>query len=130
MIQPVKWLKGVNQHKTLIVYSLGNFLNGQETGTEKNHLGGSIQFKISNNHSDTKIDDVKWRSIVNHYEMSDPYNENTRKNFKVYMLDKYNNDLAAKHGIQYQKEAKMTKQQLQNTTKKVIDKEFLDEKSY
>lgn len=57
-----------NNHKTLVAYSLGNFLNGQETGTESNHLGGSIQFDIKKQLGQTYIDNVKWRSIVNHYE--------------------------------------------------------------
>lgn len=46
VIQPVKWVKGKDNHKTLVAYSLGNFLNGQATGTEKNILGGNIRFNL------------------------------------------------------------------------------------
>lgn len=47
VIQPVKWVKGKNNHKTLVIYSLGNFLNGQNTGNESNNLCGSINFDIT-----------------------------------------------------------------------------------
>ena len=130
VIQPVEWVKGTQNHKTLVAYSLGNFLNGQETGTESNHLGGSIQFKIANNHNDTKISDVKWRSIVNHYEMTAPYNNDSRHHFKVYMLNDYPNKLADQHGLQYQRNTNMSKSQLQQITTNVIDKRFLDNNSY
>lgn len=130
VIQPVVWIKGTNNHKTLVAFSLGNFLNGQETGNESNHLGGSIQFKIANNHNDTKIDDVKWRSIVNHYEMTDPYNDDSRHHFKVYLLDDYRNNSINKHGLQYEEDAKMSKSQLQHITKDVINKQFFDSRSY
>ncbi|RIM13060.1 CapA family protein, partial [Staphylococcus cohnii] len=32
VIQPIEWVKGKDNHKTLVAYSLGNFLNGQSTG--------------------------------------------------------------------------------------------------
>ncbi|MEJ7247910.1 CapA family protein, partial [Staphylococcus epidermidis] len=34
VIQPVKWVKGSEGNRTLVAYSLGNFLNGQSTGNE------------------------------------------------------------------------------------------------
>ncbi|MBU0438189.1 CapA family protein [Staphylococcus succinus] len=130
VIQPVKWVQGKNNHKTLVAYSLGNFLNGQETGTESNHLGGSIQFDIKKQLGQTYIDNVKWRSIVNHYETQNQRLGSLKKNFELYMLDDYTNDLAKKHGVQYQDDSHMSKTHLNEITKNVIDDEFLDKASY
>ena len=43
VIQPVEWIKGKDHHRTLVAYSLGNFLNGQETGniSAKRHHDGA-----------------------------------------------------------------------------------------
>lgn len=130
VIQPVKWKKGTNGHKTLVAYSLGNFLNGQETGTASNDLGGSIEFDIDKKENKNKIKNVKWRSIVNHYEIKDPSDLDTRHNFKLYMLDDYTDKLSNKHGRNHKKHGNMDKSHLEHITKDVIDKKYLDSKSY
>lgn len=130
VIQPVEWKKGTNGHKTLVAYSLGNFLNGQETGTASNDLGGSIEFDIDKKENQNKIKNVKWRSIVNHYEIKDPSDLDTRHNFKLYMLDDYTNKLSNKHGRNHKKNGNMDKSRLEHITKDVIDKKYLDSKSY
>ena len=130
VIQPVKWKKGTNGHKTLVAYSLGNFLNGQETGTASNDLGGSIEFDIDKKENKNKIKNVKWRSIVNHYEIKDPSDLDTRHNFKLYMLDDYTDKLSNKHDRNHKKHGNMDKSRLEHITKDVIDKKYLDSKSY
>ena len=35
-----------DHHQTLVAYSLGNFLNGQDTGNEHNQLLGRLNFDI------------------------------------------------------------------------------------
>ncbi|MBF7019586.1 CapA family protein [Staphylococcus sp. 18_1_E_LY] len=130
VIQPVEWKKGTNGHKTLVAYSLGNFLNGQETGTTSNDLGGSIEFDIDKKENKNKIKNVKWRSIVNHYEIKDPSDLDTRHNFKLYMLDDYTDKLSNKHGRNHKKHGNMDKSRLEHITKDVIDNKYLDSKSY
>ena len=82
VIQPVEWIKGKDHHRTLVAYSLGNFLNGQETGNESNDLLGRIEFKIMKTPKAVKIENVKWRSMVNYYELSDVYNKTVKKTLK------------------------------------------------
>src|SRR5699024_12363958 len=60
VIQPVKWIKGKNNHKTLVAYSLGNFLNEQSTGDENNIIGGNIALNIKKTHKAIEINNVKW----------------------------------------------------------------------
>ena len=61
MIQPVKWVDGREGNRTLVAYSLGNFLNGQSTGSESNDLLGRIDFKISKKDKQFQVQDVKWK---------------------------------------------------------------------
>ena len=129
VIEPVKWVEGKDGNKTLVAYSLGNFLNGQATGNESNDLLGRLNFKLVKNPKGVKVENVKWRSMVNHYELANLYDKNSKRDFKVYPLHDYTNQLAEKHGLHYVNGANMTKERLQEITKDVIDKEFLDDKS-
>ena len=98
MIQPVKWVDGREGNRTLVAYSLGNFLNGQSTGSESNDLLGRIDFKISKKDKQFQVQDVKWRSMVNYYELTQHQNQFLKSNFEVMMLDDYNDNDAAHHG--------------------------------
>ncbi|MFD2760101.1 CapA family protein [Lentibacillus juripiscarius] len=44
VLQPVDWVKGKNGHRTLAVYSLGNFLSGQDEFYRR--IGGIFKFAI------------------------------------------------------------------------------------
>ena len=68
VIQPVEWIKGKDHHRTLVAYSLGNFLNGQETGNESNDLLGRIEFKIIKTPKAVKLKTLNgevWLIIMN-----------------------------------------------------------------
>ena len=82
VIEPVKWVKGKDGNKTLVAYSLGNFLNGQATGNESNDLLGCLNFKLVKNPKGVKVENVKWRSMVNHYELANVYDKNSKKILK------------------------------------------------
>ena len=130
VIQPVKWVKAKNHHhKTLVAYSLGNFLNGQYSGDENNQLLGRIHFDIVKEPKGVHLENVKWTSMVNHYEQARPTNKQTRQHFKIYNLDDYTSQLAQKHGLQYDSDSEWNVKHLQDITKDVIDNKFLNEKS-
>lgn len=57
-------------------------MNGQETGNESNDLLGRLEFKIMKTPKAVKIENVKWRSMVNYYELSDVYNKTVKKTLK------------------------------------------------
>ncbi|GAA0597404.1 CapA family protein [Virgibacillus siamensis] len=44
VLQPVDWVKGVNGNKTLVAYSLGNFLSGQDEFYRR--IGGIFKFSV------------------------------------------------------------------------------------
>ena len=130
VIQPIQWVKGDNNHQTLVAYSLGNFLNGQSTGNESNALGGNLQFNIEKQPKGITIKDVKWKSLVTHYDIANPIDSNTRQNFKMYALDDYSNNKAKKHALNSKPKNEMTKDKLEAITKKVIGDRYLDDSSY
>lgn len=130
VIQPIQWVKGDNNHQTLVAYSLGNFLNGQSTGNESNALGGNLQFNIEKQPKGITIKDVKWKSLVTHYDIANPLDSNTRQNFKMYPLADYSNNKAKQHALNATAENEMTKDKLESITKKVIDNQYLDDNSY
>lgn len=130
VIQPIEWVKGKDNHKTLVAYSLGNFLNGQSTGDESNVLGGNIRFNIEKLPKGVTIKNVKWQSLITHYEIDNPLDDNTRHRFKMYPLKRYDDKSAKHHALSYDHENDVTKQRLETITKDVIDKQYLTPDSY
>ena len=129
VIQPVKWVDGREGNRTLVAYSLGNFLNGQSTGNESNDLLGRIDFKISKKDKQFQVQDVKWRSMVNYYELTQHQNQFLKSNFKVMMLDDYNDKDASHHGRNQMDSSSMSPAHLRDITRSVIDKQYLDNRS-
>ena len=99
VIQPVTWVTGENGNKTLVVYSLGNFLSGM-LGID-NIVSGMIQFDFVKNadSNDISIENVEWVPLVTHYTGVASDILNTRKNFTVYKLSDYTEELASQHGL-------------------------------
>ena len=99
VIQPVTWVTGENGNKTLVVYSLGNFLSGM-LGID-NIVSGMIQFDFVKNadSNDMSIENVEWVPLVTHYTGVASDILNTRKDFTVYKLSDYTEELASQHGL-------------------------------
>ena len=62
---------------------------------------GRINFDVVKEPKGVHLENVKWTSMVNHYEQARPTNKQTRQHFKIYNLDDYTSQLAEKHGLQY-----------------------------
>ena len=125
VIQPVEWVEGKNGNRTLVVYSLGNFLSAMSTGTENNVLGGMISFDFVLTEEEKAIENVKWDPIVMHYTGNKTDAADSRKNFRIYQLEDYTEELAGQHTLNSAEGNKILKDSLQQTTKTVIDTEFL-----
>lgn len=89
VIEPCEWIESENGNRCVVYYSLGNFVSRQKE--VKNLLGGmaSLEFKKSGGEKSVT---AKFTPIVTHYD----YNS---RNFVVYRLGDYTNDLASGHGI-------------------------------
>ena len=93
VIGPMAWVENSDGsgHKTLVAYSLGNFLSDHETPGPRNELEGMLicDFVVENDGTIT-IENVKWTPLVNHTNAD-------RWNFAVYALKDYTAELAAEN---------------------------------
>ncbi|MBQ7646066.1 MAG: CapA family protein [Clostridia bacterium] len=134
VIQPMKWVENSNGRRTLLVYSLGNFISGMQDGF--NMLGGMLSMNVyRDNDGNCGLKDVQFIPIVTHYvKKSAVRSDDTgHREYKIYLVKDYTEELASKHGVQiWDKSHKptlvggaFTKENLVATVKKYIPSEFL-----
>lgn len=122
-IQPVEWVEGQDGHETLVAYSLGNFLSASLYG--ENILGGTINFDFVNEDEDYYIDNVSWEPVVTHFTKEDENDiMGSRRNFKVYFLEDYSDELADQHAIQGYEGNEISMDFFQNLASEVVSDEF------
>ena len=93
VLQEVKWINRPDGKKTLIAYSLGNFISNMYPAI--NMVGGILTFDIvkttKNGESNTVIQNAKIIPVVTHLNMR-------RKGYQVYRFEDYTGELAKSHG--------------------------------
>ena len=97
-LQPVEWIEGEQGNKTLVAYSLGNFVSGMME--EETQLGAMISLDFVKDEGELKIENVVLTPLANHYtidSLADAYG--TRDNFTVYRLKDYSEDMSSEHGL-------------------------------
>ena len=123
VIEPIEWIKS-NEHQTLVIYSLGNFVHGMlELETQ---LGGMVTMDFLKKEDQVTIENVKWHSLVNHFEGSAEDIMNTRANFTVYPLVDYSEELAKTHGLNGYNGIEVSRKWFEEKTHEVIDETFLE----
>lgn len=65
VIQPLEWVNGVNGNKTLVAYSLGNFLSTMETVDTQ--LEGMLSLDFVKKEGVVTIENIIWTPLVNHF---------------------------------------------------------------
>ncbi len=88
VIGPMEWRQGKDGHRTLVAYSLGNFISNHEAPLYTNELEGMLQCDFVKTAEGVRIENVAWVPLVNHTEPG---------NYAVYMLRDYTPELAARH---------------------------------
>ena len=88
IIQPVSWLTGQNGNKTLVAYSLGNFLSTMET--TETQLEGMLSLDFVKKDKQVVIENIAWTPLINHF------GDDT---VAVYPLSKYPQDKLAQHFV-------------------------------
>jgi poly-gamma-glutamate synthesis protein (capsule biosynthesis protein) len=125
ILQPIEWVTGVNQNRTLVVYSLGNFI--AHSLTDYNTLGGMVTFDfvVAADNSVT-VENVQFEPTVAHY-VADPGNvENSRRDFKIYKLEDYSEELALQHGLNGYEGFEISPDNYLSIVKNVIPAEMLE----
>lgn len=121
VIQPVEWhTNDVNNNKTLICYSLGNFISGQSRAN--NMIGGLFQFDIiktydENGNSSISIENPYFVPTITHYDAN-------FSNIRNYILKDYTPELAKKHGVK-SNDSQFSYEYVENIVNSIIPKEFL-----
>lgn len=117
VIQPVEYIINNDGRKTLVAYSLGNFISAQNRGPRM--LGGMLNFEVVKNNTSGEVilENVKFSGVVTHYG----YNYS---NIRIYHLSDYTEELASKHGV-ISKTSDFSLQYLYDILNEVIDKQFL-----
>lgn len=117
VIQPVEYITNQDGRKTLVAYSLGNFISAQNRGPRM--LGGMLNFEIVKNNATGEIalENVKFSGVVTHFGYG-------CSNIRVYPLEAYTEELASKHGV-LSKTSDFSLQYLYDILNEVIDKQFL-----
>lgn len=118
VIQPLEYIENDDGRKTLVAYSLGNFISAQNRGPRM--LGGMLNFDVVKNNSTGRIslENVKFNGTVTHYGQN-------CSNVRVYPLDEYTAELANSHGVR-SKTADFSLKYLYDILNEVIDGKFLD----
>lgn len=117
VIQPVEYITNRDGRKTLVAYSLGNFISAQNRGPRM--LGGMLNFEVVKNNTTGEIvlENVKFSGVVTHFGYG-------CSNIRVYPLEAYTEELASKHGV-ISKTSDFSLQYLYDILNEVIDKQFL-----
>lgn len=89
VIGDVSWVEGENGNKTLVCYSLGNFLSHHDYPDAYNELEGMISCNfVKNAEGKISIEDVAFIPLVNHTD-----DENS--DYVIYAVKDYSNELAS-----------------------------------
>lgn len=121
VIQTVEWKTNrENGNKTLICYSLGNFISAQSKGN--NMLGGLFQFEIVKNYDldgneEVIIENPYFVPTITHYDSN-------YTNIRNYILSDYTPEMAAKHGVKAI-DSRFSYEYIENIVYSVIPEKFL-----
>ncbi len=92
ILQGVEWITTADGSRTLVAYSLGNFISTQYYA--KNMIGGMLSFEIVMKDGVCRIESPILNPTVTQYSMN-------RDSLEVYLLEDYTEELAKAHGTNY-----------------------------
>ncbi len=100
-LEPMEWMEGTDGHKMLLAYSIGNFLSGMHEG--QTTLEGMLSFDVrkDSESGNITIENPILTPIVAHYtyvRSVDSQRDSGYRNFKLYDLKDYTEELASQHG--------------------------------
>lgn len=113
VIGPLAWVEGSSGHRTLVAYSLGNFLSNHNEPFPLIELEGMLGCTFVKGEDGVRIEDVSWTPLVNHTEDGA---------HAVYALRDYTPELAARHACLGELEDPLG--WFAETTRQVIGDEF------
>ncbi|MCF0106281.1 MAG: CapA family protein [Holdemanella sp.] len=122
-IQPIEWVTGKDGNKTLVAYSLGNFIGGMLT--TDNAIGGMFCFDVVKNKDSYTVENVEWKPTFIHFEGNQDNILAERYNYAAYLVEDYTDKLAAKHVLNGYDGNVVSLDYINQVTKDVISSEYL-----
>lgn len=117
VIQEMKWKENEEGHKTLIVYSLGNFISTMYYPW--NMFGGYLSLDIVKDEDGARVENPLFNPTMCHYSM-------TRRALKMYTLENYSQELYDTHGTTLKSSA-YSYDKIIAKVKSTISEEFLSD---
>lgn len=115
VIQPVEWIERENGSRTLVAYSLGNFISQQNRAPRM--IGGILHYDITKDSDKVTVDNVRFETIVTHFV-------NGSHDVQIYKLSNYTDTLAKAQAERLQ-QSDFSLKYINDYVNRVIDKEFL-----
>lgn len=117
VIQPVEWIEKDDGSRTLVAYSLGNFISQQNRAPRM--IGGMLRYDLTKDFSSGKvtISNVTFETIVTHFV-------NNKHDIQIYRLSQYNDTLAKAQASRL-KQSDFSMKYINDYVNRVIDSEFL-----
>ena len=106
-LQPMEWKTSSTGHKMLLTYSIGNFVSGMQEA--QCVLEGMLSFDVVKHGDNVTVENPLLTPVVCHYVKGKVVNsklDTGYREFKVYRLKDYTEDLAAVHGVHYYEKRK------------------------
>ncbi len=116
IIQPVEWHENTDGSRTLITYSLGNFISTQYYSY--NMVGGMLNFDIVKKDGVCVLENPVMDITVTQYSKD-------RDSLQIYMLEDYTEDLARAHGCTVKHSPDFSLQWIDSHVRGIIAEEFL-----
>lgn len=120
VLQPMKWADRPDGGKTLIMYSLGNFLSGMQYS--RHAVGGFLGFDIEKAPNGVSVKNPYFIPTVCHYN-------NIVRGFKIYRFSEYTEELENAHGA-HKYDSGMSLEYMRKIIDDAIPSEFLIEDFY
>ena len=103
-LQPIEWVTNDAGEKTLVIYSLGNFISSQVNAY--NMVGGLATFElVFSPEGDFSVENVVLNPTMTHYSSDatkrDGFGLPVRYDVSVGLLEDYNSDRCEAHGAQH-----------------------------
>jgi len=134
VFQETQWLERAGGGRTLVAYSIGNFISGMLGA--KNMIGGFLGFDIVKGADGlVTLENARITPVMTHYGYepgrTGPYNpvykfQNGRLDFQVYRFEDYTRELAAGHGV-LEFDKAFSYDYIKNLIKTHVPQEFLSD---
>ncbi len=119
VVQPVEWIESENGNRALCYYSLGNYVSTQKDGISMLEAMAWVTFNVKKDGVTISEADTGVFPMVCHYTSGPVRLES------VYLLEKYTQEQATKHGIRNYGGVNLTVEALQKWSNEILGEQVL-----